>query len=130
MVCDYYIERYLVVDYKGGASHKYELDFTHAYFPYLDIRDYDSEEELDQEYSNQYHNVMQSVEQLCLKPKLPVLIFCNGKFSSEKYKNKYDQVLKNKAGHLETISLVVIQEIRYEREKYFEYHPLESDEIR
>ena len=123
MVCDYYIERYLAVDYKGGAKIKYELDFTHAYYPDVDIRDYDSEEEIDQEYYKQYEKVKNRLQQLCLMPKLPVIIYSNGKYENEKYERKYGPVIRQNVGNLQHVEMIIIKELRYEQSKYFEYHP-------
>ena len=125
MVCDYYIERFMNVYYKDGSHIKFELDFIRGWFPDLCVREYDTDEEPDQDYLTEYDATVKKIEQLCLRPKLPRTIYIEGEYVSERMKEKYDDIVRQKVQNMENVERILLEEIRYEPHLYFEVHPNE-----
>ena len=141
MVCDYFIERFLEIEHKNGISY-FELSFKTKWFPCIDDC-YDEAEDSDNEIevyveNSDYNRVCKEIEELCLIPRKPRVIFKDGKYTSNAIMNKYlPMVLKkvntdrlsgdNKdTGILKDaadIIKITKRELRYRQHEYFTVHP-------
>jgi hypothetical protein len=96
MGCDYYIYIYLEIEHKNGISYC-EFPIIRGYYPeiecFLEDSDYENDENDDLEIFN---SMCKTLVNFCLTPKKDIVIYENNSFKSEKIKNKYIQIIKDK----------------------------------
>lgn len=132
MGCDFYIHKYLEIAHKNGVSY-YSLKDERGWFCEMglswDGSDHESSDnkELEKERSKLYSKMMT----LCLSPRSPLVLYENGKFVSNKFKQKYSKVLQDKIenkyvnywclykdtgsfSNMEDVICITKKEIRYE----------------
>lgn len=131
MVCDYYIHRHLLIEHLNGTK-SIEVSFRRGYFPDIDFRAYDSDEDDDYEDANEFWDNVQAVnnqiQSFILKPREPVVIFENGDFVKESYGKKYYPFLIRfkKQGHISCINEIIKVtrvERKYLQHEYFKFNP-------
>lgn len=97
MGCDYYVMVYLEIQHTKGLSYC-ELPIIRGYYGDMDCGVYDSDDEEKDRYYNsiEYNKLYRRMIKLCLTPRNPMIIYFNGSFMNEKFKNKYLPIIQNK----------------------------------
>uniref|UniRef100_A0A6C0EPA7 Uncharacterized protein n=1 Tax=viral metagenome TaxID=1070528 RepID=A0A6C0EPA7_9ZZZZ len=97
MGCDYYVLVYLEIEHTKGISYC-ELPIIRGYYGEMDYGVYDSDDEEKDRYYNsrEYEKLYRRMVKLCLTPRNHMIIYLNGLFIKEKFKNKYLPIIQDK----------------------------------
>jgi len=97
MGCDYYIQCYLEIEHQNGISY-YDLPIIRGYFSDLECGFNDSDDDEDDKYYNtkEFQQLYDSMIKLCLTSRKSVIIYSDNNFISNRMKQKYLHLLKNK----------------------------------
>ena len=99
MGCDYYIYKSLRIEHINGSS-IIEFPSIRGYYGDFDYdqpdSDYDSDSDIHSYKSGEFEKIYNLYRQLVLKPRQPLLIFDDGLFVKDFYKDKYFDIILEK----------------------------------
>ena len=97
MGCDFYIYVYLEIEHTNGISY-YELPTIRGYYCEMDCGIYDSDDDETDRYYNsiEYKKMYKTMRRISLTPRVPVVVFNNNSFITNKFKTKYLPFIQNK----------------------------------
>jgi hypothetical protein len=97
MGCDYYIHNYLEIEHINGISY-YQLPTKRGYYCDLECGICDSDDDEKNHYYNstEYKTLYKNMKKICLTPRKPLIIYNNNAFITQRFEDKYSQVIQNK----------------------------------